>query len=914
MKKNIKNCIELIEADEPQCLLDMNHYERIEGAGLIPDLRHNRSAHMTAAWRFAEKKRACIPMSGADLSGYRYLTFSVFSTLGAGGSFSLMLDSSPRGEGKNGYEQTLLLTHDGWNDYRVELPFMHAVGEPLGWESIGSICFDCAYGYQTNREETVLYIDNLYVWEEMAPPLYTKLPELKGSAAFSKMGGYAIVDRKRIPNSIDGYDAKPFENEDGLWVPMAPVAGGIAHAAVSDTVANTLSFTYRRKKYSYAADEPFVTVNGEREALSFKPISRNGALFFPVQYVREFFRWRQIYVDPMGLILLSNRKNVFDPAKDESTVLQLVSDLTFRRPQGATVLNDLRRRFPNPTRGRLLAGFDDLMRLRRAVKTEPQLSEYFGRYQQTYGKKSEVFLSAPATEGGEGSVQALALAEERLWAFSLLYRATGEKLYCDRARAEAEAVAALESWSVSRETLGSISLAMAVCYDWCHHVWTEGQKAIVERAMLRNGMRVGVSYYQGKLPMWQAGTTDACVMNAGMLAMALALCDVYPETALKLLNASLRNVEPCFLAFAPDGGYAEGVGAWEKSVRALMLIVAMLNKACGSDYGLSAAPGFRSTSYFSVYNETVSGAWNYHNRNADPIDSSSLFFFSLMNLDPALAWMRRQQLLSGKKQVTPFDLLFFYPVEDTKAPRLALDTVYRKASLAMMRLGWDKEANVLGLHGGSNRVSDGDLDAGGFILEMGGERFFCETGGEETLPMMLRRRAVGQNTLIVDPTEEPYPDQNPGASVPLAEMRSDAARAYAVVDLSSTNDLLLRAKRGAMLTENRSVAVIQDELSVSEPTRVLWNVWTRAEVKLNKSGRIAKLTQNGKTLLCKLGGVGHPARFETETFEESGMTRLYVSFEVSERARMAVSCKLMTENTVASERLYELTPISNWSK
>ena len=134
MKKNIKNCIELIEADEPQCLLDMNHYERIEGAGLIPDLRHNRSAHMTAAWRCAEKKRACIPMSGADLSGYRYLTFSVFSTLGAGGSFSLMLDSSPRGEGKNGYEQTLLLTHDGWNDYRVELPFMHAVGEPLGWE------------------------------------------------------------------------------------------------------------------------------------------------------------------------------------------------------------------------------------------------------------------------------------------------------------------------------------------------------------------------------------------------------------------------------------------------------------------------------------------------------------------------------------------------------------------------------------------------------------------------------------------------------------------------------------------------------------------------------------------------------------------------------------------------------------
>ena len=914
MKKNLKNCIELIEADEPQCLLDMNHYERIEGAGLIPDLRHNRSAHMTAAWRFAEKKRACISMSGADLSGYRYLTFSVFSTLGAGGSFSLMLDSSENGEGENGYEKTLPLTHDGWNDYRVELPFMRAVGEPLGWDHIGSICFDCQYGFQTNREETVLYIDNLFVWEEMAPPLYTKMPELKGAAAISRTGGYAIVDRKRIPNSIEGYDAKPFEDEDGLWVPMAPVAGGIAHAAISDTLANTLSFTYRRKKYSYAAGEAFVTVNGERQALSFKPIVREGALFFPVHYVREFFRWRQIYVDPMGLILLSNRKNVFDPLRDEKTVLRLIADLTFRRPAGATVLNDLRRRFPNPTRGRLLAGFDDLMRLRRAVKSEPQLCEYFERFQKIYGKKSEAFLASPAVQDGEGSTEILTLAADRLWGFAMMYRATGEKVYCDRARAEAEAVASLESWTVSRQILGNLSLAMALCYDWCHHVWSEGQKAVIERAMLRNGMRVGVSIYQGKLPMWQAGGTDACAVNAGMLAMALALCDVYPETALKLLNASLRNVEDCFLAFAPDGGCAEGVGAWEKNVRALMLIVAMLNKACGSDYGLSSAPGFGDTAYYSIYNETVSGAWNYHNCKDDAIDTSSLFFFSLMDRDPTLAWMRRQQILSGKKQVSPFDLLFFYPVEDAKAPRLALDTVYRKAGLAMMRSGWDKEANVLGLHGGSNRTPDGDLDAGSFLLEMGGERFFCETGGESALPLMLRRRAVGQNTLIIDPTEEPYPDQNPGAEVSLTEMRSDAEKAYAVLDMSSTNGLLLRAKRGAMLTADRSIAIVQDEICVSGPTKAIWNAWTRAEVKLNKSGRIAKLTLNGKTLLCKMGGVGHPAHFETETYAESGLTRLYIAFEVSERARLAISCKLMNESTVASERIYELTPISGWSK
>ena len=197
MKKNLKSCVEIFEESTPRCLLDMNHYQRLESSGLSPDLRHNRSSHMTAAWRFADRQRVSISMGGADLSAYRYLTFSVFAAQGEGGSFSLMFDSDPKGAGENGYELTLEILHNGWNDYRVELPFMRAVGEPAGWERIGSLCFDHVFGGQENRRETVLYIDNLYVWEGIAPPLYCKMPELKGAAVFSKSGRYALVDRKR---------------------------------------------------------------------------------------------------------------------------------------------------------------------------------------------------------------------------------------------------------------------------------------------------------------------------------------------------------------------------------------------------------------------------------------------------------------------------------------------------------------------------------------------------------------------------------------------------------------------------------------------------------------------------------------------------------------------------------------------
>ena len=257
------------------------------------------------------------------------------------------------------------------------------------------------------------------------------------------------------------------------------------------------------------------------------------------------------------------------------------------------------------------------------------------------------------------------------------------------------------------------------------------------------------------------------------------------------------------------------------------------------------------------------------------------------------------------------DILFRTPVKSEKNLRLALDVVYRKAGLAMMRSDWGREANVLGLHGGSNAVPGGDLDAGGVLLEMGGERFFCETGGEEALPILLRKRAEGQNTLAVASDSHDVPDQNPGAKASLLEMRGDADRAYAVVDMSETNDLFLRAKRGALLTDCRSVAVIQDELTLAEPAEVVWYAWTRAEVELNKSGRCATLAQNGKTLLCRLSGVGYPARFEAEQFD-GGLTRLSVRVAVKEKMRLAVSCKLLEAGDKSAQAPYAFVPISRW--
>lgn len=917
MKKNLKNYVEQSVGGEAACLLDMNDYGWIESCGLHPDLRHKKTAHISAGWQFGTTARARLPLALQDLTAYRFLTFSAFSVEGAGGTFALRFESDAEAGGEGGYACLLPITHNGWNDYRVELPFLQAQKNVEGWDHVSAVVLDCVVGGQSNRADTVLYLDSFYVWENEAPAIYEKMPELKGAAVFSRTGIYSIVDRKRVGNSLDGDpEAKPFEKNGALWLPLAPVAAILAHTTVADNRALTLSFTYRRKKYQFSAASDNYQIDGETRPLGFYPLTRAGMLFFPAEFVRDFFHWRQTFTDPQGLIILSNRKAIFDRVNEAPVLWRLNAELTLTQPTGNEVRDDLHRKIPNPDRGRLLLTHDEWMALRHAVKEDEGLKAQLRALRAEFGTQSAHYRSAPVADTlAETSSERLAqfrTAEKRIEAFSALFRITGEKQYAERTAGEMESLAALPDWDADSMLNVSVAgLAMAIGYDWCHTAWTEARKAKLERAMLRNAMRPGVEAYLGKRRMWRTGSAVSAQINAGMTALALALADVYPETSLKLLNACLRNNEESFAAYSPDGGFAEGIEAWEKSARSLVLFLAMLKSACGKTYGFESLPGFAATPYYAIAAETKNGAWNYHNNAARPVDTATFPWFTAQYGDPVPAARRAAQINAGEKPLDVFDLIFHPQAANATAGILPLDAVYRKAGLAMLRSGWGDGAWFLGLHGGSNREVGGELDAGSFLLESQGERFFCETGGIGTLPVLLRRRAEGQNTIVIDPTDGNLPDQNPGACAAFTEVRSAPDRAYAVVDMTGTNDAILRGKRGAMLTENRSVAVIQDEITLAHPGVAVWTAYTSATV-LSAGARTLVLEKNGKQLLCKLCGAGG-ARFEVRAVEDSNLTRVRVTVQVEEKLRIAVACKAFCEGENKNQSVYLTRPISTWA-
>ena len=119
---------------------------------------------MSAAWRLRELDRVVILMGGSDLSGVRYLTFSVCAAGAQGASFRLVFSNSHTGESTGGYETVISIAKDGWNDYRLEIPFLHGTGKCNGWNDIGSVILE-AVNVPAEGRSPVLYLDSFYVYE-----------------------------------------------------------------------------------------------------------------------------------------------------------------------------------------------------------------------------------------------------------------------------------------------------------------------------------------------------------------------------------------------------------------------------------------------------------------------------------------------------------------------------------------------------------------------------------------------------------------------------------------------------------------------------------------------------------------------------------------------------------------------------
>ena len=362
--------------------------------------------------------------------------------------------------------------------------------------------------------------------------------------------------------------------------------------------------------------------------------------------------------------------------------------------------------------------------------------------------------------------------------------------------------------------------------------------------------------------------TDSAILLCSDPSQSASL--TYQSEIQWLMTNIMQSIKTGVICYAPDGSYAESPGYWVYGTGHLFYMSEALYSATGYTYGLLNAGGVDTTGYFPIYIEGSDNlSWGYHDSGSGKLDTSYLAWVGQYLGDPALSALRYQSVIEGRKSATIQDILFFNEDLLDAAGEMPLDHYFQGIETATFRSSWETGAIYTGLHGGYNSVNHGDMDAGNFIYDSNGIRWFVELGSDNynldgyfsqgvngAKWKYYRKAAEGQNTVfLANDSNWPY-GQNPEANVPVVDFYSDENGGYAVLDMSVAfgSDKATSAKRGLLFTNSRKTVVIQDEFLFSGAVDLYWvahingGTNTNYSVELAEGGTVAYLTyDNGTT-------------------------------------------------------------------
>jgi hypothetical protein len=251
----------------------------------------------------------------------------------------------------------------------------------------------------------------------------------------------------------------------------------------------------------------------------------------------------------------------------------------------------------------------------------------------------------------------------------------------------------------------------------------------------------------------------------------------------------------------------------------------------------------------------------------------------------------------------------------------ALDRHFTGIDVVFMRSGWDKDASWVGFKGGDNAANHSHLDLGCFVFDALGERWAMDPGPDNyNLPgyfgkerwIYYRCSTAGQNTLLLDSRNQ----QTKGKG-PIVTFRSTGERPRAVADLTGGyTPLATKVLRGVALVDGRRSLLVQDEVEAPQPVEYVWQMHTRAAVKVD--GTSATLSRNGKTATVRLLDAPDGARIDVEPAtapppqnpnEGIGRVVVRLSGKVT-TARVAVLIETKPSDLSAKD----VTPLGEWGK
>jgi hypothetical protein len=597
---------------------------------------------------------------------------------------------------------------------------------------------------------------------------------------------------------------------------------------------------------------------------------------------------------------------------------------------------------------RLLASAADLAALRESTTGNP-LAESLAAAVVANALAIEDLAPVTRQQEGRRLLGQSRRCVERVITLAMAYHLTGDVRHAHRCEQEMLTVAGFTDWNPSHFLdVAEMTFALAIGYDWLYGQLHESSRKQIRNAIIEKGV---ILPFETRHKGWvRSGNNWGQVCHGGLTAGALAVMEDRPDLAARTIHNALHNVTHSMSVYAPHGAYPEGPGYWAYGTSYNVLLIAALESALGTDFGLSRAPGFSETGQYPALVGGPSGEFfNYADGGSRRRPQSVLFWFAARYQRPD--WLlgesdRWRSVVaegsshagSGAARLAPLSLLWLEQEKEVGPIELPLHwSSEGETPITIHRSSWsDPKATFVGFKGGSPSANHGQMDIGSFVLDADGERWALDLGAEsyhriESRGMNLWSRAQdsdrwtifrqsnqGHNTLVIDGQL-----QLASGSGQLIQFSGESEFAHSVIDLSPLYKGQSESTvRGVALLPSAEV-LIQDQLSGLKPgSRVRWGMITTAVADTIGSSAIKLRAKEASLDLSILAPTSAAWRLiDTETprnpWDSPNTDTRMVAFEAvapqSGRLTLAVlatpgSCSDSLRTTL------ELRPLDEWGK
>lgn len=528
---------------------------------------------------------------------------------------------------------------------------------------------------------------------------------------------------------------------------------------------------------------------------------------------------------------------------------------------------------------RLFMRANDFITLEKQIANSPELKTI---HDIIITKCNDIYMKSPVLEhkldeSGKRLLHVSRAALEQIFCLAYAYRMTGEKRYLEKAEAQMQTVCDFKDWNPTHYLdVGEMALAVAIGYDWLYADLQPKTKDMVVKAIATHAFGTSdVLKYTG---FFRGSNNWNQVCNGGLVSAAIAVFEAMPDRAKYVIERSVKSNELPMKTYAPDGNYPEGYMYWGYGTSFEIILIKALQKAFGSDYGLSQFPGFDKTAEYILYAVGTNGkAFNYSDCRVNLFPKIPMWWFADYFKNPSLLFTELQEIRDGlyakdfeEARLLPLTMALAAGVDlsSVKAPQKKVWSGNGVAPVVLIRTGWNnpKKDVYVGIKGGRANSGHAHMDAGSFVYDALGLRWAMDFGMEEYAHVeaagvdmwnnsqnserwgIFRYGNKSHNTLTLNDARH-----NAAGFATIEKVIETKNELGAVVDLSKVLENGAQKATRSVILKNEKDLEITDEVIADEGKDVplRWSMVTPATAKIINS-RCIELSQEGKKMYLKV--------------------------------------------------------------